>query len=222
MRVNEVMTADVITVTPDTGIKAAARAMVDNGVSGLPVVDEGGHLVGMITEADFLAQAAARAGGKKGKLLSVLFGSNEVREHAETVGQAMTKHPFTVDANAQVAEAARLMAQHGVKRLPVVDEDARVIGIVSRSDILTVFTTPDEVILDEVREDVARRVLMIDPDILEIEVKDGIVTVSGEVPTRTDARLLEELTTRLDGVVRFDSRMSWEIDDSVAPPPPLW
>ena len=93
-------------------------------------------------------------------------------------------------------------------------------GIVSRADIMQAFVRSDEDITDHVRTDVVERILMIDADRVRIDVTDGVVRLSGTVPTRTDARLLEELTARVEGVVRVDSEVSFELDDTVTPESP--
>lgn len=210
MHVQDVMTLDVITVTPEHSLKEAARLMVDHRISGLPVVDEHAVVVGIITEADFLI----RDPGPRPRLLSVFF-DDEVGAPAESVGDAMTRHPVVVYSDANLAEAGRTMANKKVKRLPVVDADGHLVGIVSRSDIVRAFARPDDVIEDEIRQDVLNRVLLFDPDMIEVTVDDGVVTLEGRLPERADARLLEELTRRLDGVVRVKSKLGWDIDDSV-------
>ena len=107
-----------------------------------------------------------------------------------------------------------MMVIQDIKRLPVVDEEDRLVGIISRLDIVAVFQRPDEIIEDEIREDLLRRVLFVDPDAIDVQVKDGIVTFSGEIGTRNEARLLEELARRLDGVIRVSSDLSWKLDDT--------
>jgi CBS domain-containing protein len=217
MQVREVMTTEVMTVGPDTGLKAAARLMIDNGISGLPVVNDDGTLVGIITEADFLSREARRSHRRYRRLLEALFGERETQPAGDTVGDAMTRHPVVVDPDTRVAEAAREMADRSIKRLLVVDEAGKLVGIVSRADIMRLFTRPDAAIAEQIRDDVATRVLMIDPDRVSIEVSEGVVALRGAVPTRTDARLLEELTRRIEGVVRVDNHVSYDMDDGRAP-----
>ncbi len=203
MQVVDVMTTDVITVTADTTIKDAARLMFRNRVSGLPVCDEGSCLVGIITEADFLRLEVARQ-------------EAEILEPVETVGEVMNSGVITVPPDTNIADAARVMVINDVNRLPVVDADSRILGIVSRLDVVAVFTRPDDVIEDEIREDVIRRVLFVDPDSLNVAVSNGVVRFEGEIGTRTEARLLEELVRRLDGVVRVENALTWRIDDAQA------
>ena len=216
MQVREVMTTDVMTVGPDIGLKAAARVMIDRGISGLPVVDDAGKLVGIITEADFVKQEADRSHRRYRRLLDALFGEREHRLVGENVGDAMTRHPIVVDPETRVAEAAREMADRGIKRLPVVNDSGELVGIVSRADIMAAFVRPDDVIAAQIREDIIERILMIDPATVQVEVAEGVALLSGTVPTRTDARLLEELTRRLEGVVRVSSEVGFDLDDSRA------
>ena len=210
MRVLDVMTIDVITTTPSAYLKEAARTMVGAGVSGLPVVDESGTLVGIITEADFLEREADRS---QRRLLSAMIEERGPIVDAETVGEVMTRDPVVIFPEASVTEAARVMAHHHVKRLPVVDANGALVGIISRADVVAVFTRPDDVIEDEIREDIVKRVLLLEADSLDVDVTNGVVTISGSAPTATDARLLEALIRRIDGVVRLESRVAYDVND---------
>jgi CBS-domain-containing membrane protein len=202
MQVVDLMTTDVITVSPETGIRDAARLMFRNRVSGLPVVSPAGTLIGIITEADFLRLEVERQEG----------GS----ELGEDVGGVMSSGVVTTDPDTSIYEAAKIMTFQDIKRLPVVDEDQHLLGIISRADIVSIFTRPDDIIEDEIREDLIRRVLFVDPDQLDVTVSNGVVTFVGDIGTRTEARLLEELTSRLDGVLRVESRLEWRYDDTKA------
>ncbi|MDF1597318.1 MAG: CBS domain-containing protein [Acidimicrobiia bacterium] len=206
------MTTEVVTVTPGMSLKEAARTMTDVGVSGLPVLDEDGKIIGIITEADFLAREAGRSEPRRRRLLDALFNEPQVAE-AETVEQAMTLDPFVIYPEASLTEAARVMVNHGVKRLPVVDSEGRLRGVISRADVVAAFARPDDVIEDEIREDVIRRILFLEDGVVDVTVADGIVTLQGTLPTKSDTRLLEELTRRLDGVVRLESELDFEVDD---------
>ena len=201
MQVVDLMTTDIITVAPDTPIRRAAQLMFRNRVSGLPVCGDGSCLVGIITEADFLRLEVAR---DEAEHLNVV----------ETVGQVMQTDVVTIRPDASLSDAAKVMVVHEIKRLPVVGAESEVLGIISRFDVVAAFTRPDEVIEDEIREDVVRRVLFVDPDNITIGVSEGIVRLAGEIGTREEARLLEELATRLDSVVRVDSQLTWRLDDT--------
>jgi CBS domain-containing protein len=200
MQVLDLMTTEVVKVSPDTGIKEAAQLMFRHRVSGLPVVDDAGRVAGIITEADFLRMEVAR-------------GEAEDPKPIEKVSQVMSSGVVTIAPEEGLAEAAKIMVVQDVKRLPVVDDEGRMQGIISRLDIVAVFTRPDEIIEDEIREDLIRRVLFVDPDAIDVTVKGGVVTFKGEIGTRNEARLLEELARRLDGVMRVQNDLTWRLDD---------
>ena len=189
MRVLDIMTMEVLTTSPEASLKDAARTMVRAGVSGLPVIDDLGGLVGIITEADFLEREADRS---QRRLLNAMLKECDSVVDAETVGEVMTRDPVVIFPEASVTEAARVMAHNHVKRLPVVGPDGKLVGIISRADVVAVFTRPDDVIEDEIREDIVRRVLLIEDDTIDVTVKDGVVS----------------LVRRIDGVVRLESHIS--------------
>jgi CBS-domain-containing membrane protein len=195
MNVVDLMTTEVIAVSRETGLREAARLMFRNRVSGLPVTEPDGTLAGIITEADFLRLEVERQEGK--------------RAQNDTVGDVMSRGVVTVRPDVEIYEAAKIMATQEVKRLPVVDDDDRLLGVISRADIVSLFTRPDDVIEDEIREDLIRRVMSIDPDGIQVDVENGVVILRGEVETRGEARMLEELTNRLDGVLRVESDLTW-------------
>ncbi|MGI9667765.1 MAG: CBS domain-containing protein [Acidimicrobiia bacterium] len=200
MHVRDLMTTDVVAVAPTTTTRDAARMMFRYRVSGLPVVDADDHVLGIITEGDFLALELERA------------------EHGEgpaEVGQAMSDSVVSVPPDLEVMEAARYMHTAGVKRVLVV-EGGKMVGILSRFDIVAAFTRPDDVIEDEIREDLIRRVLFVDPETVDVSVSNGVVTLVGTIGTRTEVRLVEELAIRLDGVVGVDNKLDWRIDDTGA------
>jgi CBS-domain-containing membrane protein len=192
------MTTDVVAVAPSTTIRDAARMMFRYRVSGLPVVDQGGHALGIITEGDFLAMELKRADGG---------------ETPEFVSEVMSHSVLSVSPDLEVMEAARFMYEHDVKRIVVI-EDGMMTGIISRFDIVAGFTRPDDLIEDEIREDLIRRVLFVDPETVDVRVSNGVVTLFGKIGTRTEVRLMEELTRRLDGVVDVDNELEWRIDDT--------
>ena len=215
MKVGDVMTTEVRTIGPEAPVKEAAMVMVRAGVSGLPVVDDSRKVVGIITEADFVTAEANRSWGRqRRRLLANLFGEAETHE-AKTVADAMTKDPATIDRDSSVTEAARKMTDLGVKRLPVVLPDGTIEGIISRADVMGAFARPDDELKAEVYHDVVLGVMQLHDSEIGVEVTDGIVTLSGNVPTHSDARLLEELTVRVEGVVSVDSNdVTWTADDT--------
>jgi Mg/Co/Ni transporter MgtE len=192
------MTTDVVAVGPGASIRDAARLMFRYRVSGVPVVDMDDHVLGIITEGDFLAMEIER--------LETGAVPTEVRE-------VMSKSVKTIPPEMDVTGAARFMQAQDVKRL-VVATDGRMVGIISRFDIVSAFTRPDDLIEDEIREDLVRRVLFVDPETIDVSVLNGVVTFVGSIGTRTEARLVEELARRLDGVVDVSNQLTWRIDDT--------
>lgn len=221
MRIRDLMTTDVLTIAPEAPLKEAARRMLEAGVSGLPVTDGDGNLVGIITEADFVATEADRRVKKRAGLLRLIHRDEEIPSQERLVADAMTKDVVVIDPEADHSDAARLMEREGVKRLPVVEE-ARLVGLVSRTDMLRAYARPDKEIIDEIREHVMREVLWIDPKRVTIESVDGNVALSGRLETKSDANLLVELTKRLDGVTSVEEHLTWEVDNTklemVSPP----
>jgi len=125
----------------------------------------------------------------------------------------MTRSVVTITPEATVGEAARVMGRRNIKSLPVVDLDGELVGIISRADVVSAFTKPDDVIEDEIREDVIRRLLFLDPQLVTVVVSDGVVTLAGELENRTEVQLLEELTRRIAGVVKVESQLAYKMDD---------
>jgi len=155
------MTRDVITVSPETPLKEAAELLARHQVSGLPVVDEA-KVVGVVSEADIVARST---GSRESRSLIREFLTS--RKHqpdvgATRAGEAMTSPPLTIAPQRPVAEAARVMIERKVNRLPVVG-DSGLVGIVTRADLVRAYVRPDEELEREIREDVAGRALAIDP-----------------------------------------------------------
>lgn len=222
MKVRDLMATEVVSIGPDVAIKEAARLMVESGVSGVPVVDDDGHLVGIITEADFVAGEAGRRSGQRAGLLRFLLNRQSIGDEELRVADVMTPDVITVAPDADHTEAARLMDREAVKRL-VVTDDGRVVGIVSRADIMRAFTRSDEDIVAEIKGHVMRDILWVDPDRVRVESTDGNVVLDGRLENRSDATLLLELTRRLDGVASVTDHLQWDYDDTrgdfTSPPP---
>ncbi len=140
MRADEVMTSNPTTISPQASVAEAVRSMLEARVSGLPVVDDAGRLVGVITEGDLLARAELGTEKKRAKWLEFLFGPGRsaedfVQSHGRRVEEVMTRSPFTVQPSAGLDEVVETMIDKRVKRLPVV-ADGSLVGVVSRADVL--------------------------------------------------------------------------------------
>jgi CBS domain-containing protein len=201
MRVEDVMTREVITVPPGASLKEAARLLVERHISGLPVVDDQDHVLGILSETDVLRKEAG-----------VLPEFDRSKLEAHVVGEAMTAPALTIDAERPVSHAAKLMVENGVNRLPVV-VDGRLVGVVTRADLVRAFVRTDAEIAQEIREDVVVRGLWLDKHSVQVKVDDGEVTLGGRVDSRTDADLLQALVGRVAGVVGVRSRLAWADDD---------
>ena len=214
MKVGDVMSQEVMTITADAPLKEAAMIMVKSGVSGLPVVEDDRKVVGIITEADFVTAEANRSWGRQRRRLLANFLGDPTPQNAKTVADVMTLNPHTIDSASSVTEAARKMTDLRVKRLPVVLPDGTLCGIIARADVMGVFTRPDEALADEIASGVAVDILGLSPEDVSVEVDDGVAQISGHVPSRSEARILEELASRVEGVVAVESSVTWTHDDT--------
>jgi CBS-domain-containing membrane protein len=213
MKVLDVMTSDVTTVAPDTPLKDVAQVLTDLGVSGLPVV-EGGAVVGVVSEADILVKERGVQPPHHG-LAGLLFSGGVAvgdKLRAVTAGEAMTSPAITIAPGRAVSEAAGRMIDANVNRLPVVNEDGALVGIVTRADLVRAFVRADEEIAREIREDVVMRTLWIEPEQVSVVVAHGAVRLAGHVGSRSDAELAESLARRVPGVVSVESSLSWDVD----------
>jgi len=209
MKVSEVMTKDVVTVSTRTPLKDVARLLIARGISGLPVVDEDGSVLGVVSEADILAKERSRANERS--LLDHLLEADGIdnKHDARDAADAMTSPAVLIRPDRPVAEAAALMLDRSVNRLPVVDKHARLVGIVTRADLVRAFVRDDEAIEREIRGDVILRTLWNSPDRFHVDVEAGEVTIEGEVSDAESAELLTRFVERVPGVVGIRSRVTW-------------
>jgi CBS domain-containing protein len=210
MRVKDVMTTAVLTVRPDTTLKDAAALIAEHGISGVPVLDLG-QVVGVLSEGDILFKEMGRTARRPfvDRLLSLPPSEREAKFAAATVGEAMTSPALTTGPRRPLAEVAATMIERGVKRLPVVDDAGNLVGIVTRADLVRAFVRPDEAIEREIRDDVIRRSLWIEPDLVGVTVEAGEVRLAGRVETKAEAELIPEFVQRVPGVVSVLSKLSW-------------
>ncbi|PPK67233.1 CBS domain-containing protein [Actinokineospora auranticolor] len=211
--VENVMTRDPATATAGTGFTDLVRIMADRRVSGLPVVDADGRVLGVVSEADLLAKESVR---ERPHAVPALLRrhAERVRSRGTTAGELMTAPAVTVASGADVPHAARLMADHRVKRLPVVDADGALVGVVSRSDLLSIFTRADDDIAEEIAHDVFHDALGIGADTVAIRVAGGVVEIGGQVERRSWVDVITALTRRVDGVVDVRSTLTYAWDDT--------
>jgi CBS domain-containing protein len=218
LMVSDVMTTAVITAREATPFKELARIMTEQHVSALPVLDTADRVVGMVSQADLLPKEEHRD-DRPGRW-TVAFGgehASRVKAAGDTAGQVMTAPVVVTRPDATLVEAAKDMARRHVKQLPVVDTDNRLVGILSRADLLKVFLREDEEIQHEVISEILTRVRWADPQRLDVEVREGIVTLSGELEQRSHIPIAVQLTHRVDGVIDVVNRLSYALDDTTRP-----
>ncbi|MFF8941503.1 CBS domain-containing protein [Streptomyces sp. NPDC014864] len=216
--VEDLMTRGVVRVRRDTPFKKIAQLLSDNGVAAVPVVDDLGRPVGIVSEADLLSKVAAQPDPAGLLPLADLTGREPARTDAATAEELMTAPPVTARPEWTVVEAARLMDAHRIKRLPVVDEAGVLVGIVSRSDLLRIFLRRDEAIHEEVVGEVLNRTLGLTPADVTVTVTDGRVVLKGSVAARSLIPVVERLCRGVDGVVAVAADLIYRSDDTSGAP----
>jgi CBS-domain-containing membrane protein len=222
-RVCDVMTTEVVSASPETPYKELVRLLVDHKISALPVVDDRHHAVGVVSEADLLLKEELPPQARKAPLLARRrWRTERAKARGVTAADVMTTPVVTIGEQATVAEAARRLHAAGVKRLPVDDVVGRLVGIVSRSDLLKVFLRPDQEIRREVVEEVIRHDMLMGTDRFHVVVTDGVVVLEGVCERRSLIPILVRAVYGVDGVVRVQNRLGFDVDDTtrLAPVPP--
>jgi CBS domain-containing protein len=205
------MTRDVLAVSPDTSVRDAARMMIDNRISGLPVVQDG-RVVGILSEADYVAKDSSATW-----VTRVLFrGEDSPLSGVEQVRELMSSSPVTIASTATIQEAARVMTRRGFKRLPV-EDSGRLVGIITRSDLVKAYVRTDEEIADDARDVVA--VLPGPMSEVKVEVEDGVATITGVVDNSYESRLVAAMVRSVEGIQRVDNRIEWEVDAELGDSP---
>ena len=210
MNVEDVMTRNVTTVDAGTPLRDVAALLAEKKISGLPVVRDG-RVVGVVSEADILAKE--RGGAPERGLFGFLLDDRaaaELKLEARTAGEAMSAPAVTIRSERPVSEAAATMIDEGVNRLPVVDAEGKLLGIVTRADLVRAFVRTDADLADEIRHDVLLRALWIPPESVEVAVTEGAVTLTGMVENRATAEMLPGFVQRVPGVVTVLSEVTWE------------
>lgn len=205
--VRDVMTTSVVAVRQDASFKEMAAMLRSRRISAFPVIDDAGRVVGVVSEGDLLVKEAVNADGT-----SLLAALRHVREDDKvagiTAGDLMTAPAVTVGPDAPVEQAARLMYDRRVKRLPVVNTAGRLVGIISRVDVLAVFSRPDADIRDEVMQQLLPGILPAAPGALKVAVRDGIATISGEPQSDQLTHAILDAVRHVEGVVAVRDRFS--------------
>lgn len=199
MKIADVMTTEVLSVQPQTTLKDVARMLDARGISGLPVVDEDENVLGVVSEADILAKErrptdARRVNGLRAE-------TRRRKADARTAGEAMTAPAVTITADCRLDVAAGLMLDRGINRLPVVDDAGTLVGIVTRADLVRAFTSADDRVAREIRDEVLLRELWVDPREFELTVEDGVVTLAGQFDSAERRESVRRRIRLVPGVV---------------------
>lgn len=214
MKVREIMTTDVVSASPSTPLSEFGRLLTARRISGVPVVEDGA-LVGVVSEGDILEDQTRRRVSRHTPLdwfVTTEHRRPEPHGHAATVAEVMTAPAISIDADVSVRDAAAIMVGRKVNRLPVLD-DGRLVGIVTRSDLVRAYLRQDADIARSVRDDVIRGTMWLDPDAFQVSVADGVVRIGGTVDRRSTATIVEKLVNLVEGVNGVVSSLTWETDD---------
>ena len=207
--VKDVMTTNVISVRKDASVKEIATALREHRFGAFPVLDDKAKVIGIVSESDMLTKEAliGEPDGLRGNMTGVLHHKAEKKAHGITAGDLMTGTPVTVAPEETVEYAARLMYKHKVGRLPVVDASGRLVGIVSRADVLTVFDRSDEEIRKEITDDVIVYEFLDTRQELTVTVQDGVVTLEGVPETNATGHAIVRRVRHVPGVVAVRDRL---------------
>ncbi|MFD5394382.1 CBS domain-containing protein [Streptomyces sp. NPDC127097] len=193
--VADLMTPEAVVVQRGTPFKEIARLLDEYDITAVPVLDEDDQPVGVVSEADLLRRQIAKLG-------------------ATTAEAIMTSPAVVARPGWSVVEAAKTMEKKKVKRLPVVDDSGRLIGVISRSDLVQLFLRRDRAIQEEVLEEVLTRTLGVAPSAVTVEVSDGHVTLTGALERKSLVPIAVRLCESVDGVVEVVDRLSYLRDDT--------
>ncbi|MFI6471228.1 CBS domain-containing protein [Streptomyces sp. NPDC050516] len=219
-KVGSVMTTEVVAARFATPFKEVAKLLAQHRISGLPVVDADDNVIGVISETDLLVHEAEapRPSARRRRFwpprMSPAARRTQARAQARTAGQLMSRPPVCVHAENTIAEAARSMARHKVERLPVLDEEDRLVGIVTRRDLLQIFLRTDDAIRREVIAEVLVNTLWLSPRTITVSVADGVVTLDGKLERRSEVPIAVNMTRQVDGVVAVLDKLTYHLDDS--------
>ena len=221
MRAHQIMTRKVVSVTPEHTVLQAANLMLRNHVSGLPVIDKAGTVVGIVSEGDFLRRSEIGTPRGHNRLLSLIFGHGDaaedyVREHGRKVSEVMTPAPITISEDASLSDIVTVMERNHIKRVPVV-RDGKLVGIVSRSNLLQALASLARDVPDPTADDDHIRQRIIDeiekqdwrPTGLNVVVRDGIVHLSGVIANERYRQAIIVAAENVQGVVKVHDHLFW-------------
>ncbi|MGW6268428.1 CBS domain-containing protein [Streptomyces sp. NPDC055060] len=219
-KIGSVMAGDVVSARYATPFKDVVKLLAEHRISGLPVIDTDDKVIGVISETDLLVREAKapdpyrRPSRFRLPRITPTARTAKTKATARTAGQLMSTPPVCVHAENTIAEGARLMAEHKVERLPVIDDEDRLVGIVTRRDLLQVFLRPDDAIRHEMIEQVLVQALWLAPQTIDVDVRNGVVTLEGQLERRSEIPIAVHMTREIDGVVAVVDKLTYRLDDS--------
>lgn len=205
--VSDVMTHTVVAVGRAAPFKEIVKTLDQWKVSALPVLEGEGRVVGVVSEADLLAKEEFRDRDPS-RVEQLRRLDDLAKAGALAAEELMTTPAITIHADATLAQAARTMARHHVKRLPVIDTEGHLAGIISRGDLLKVFLRPDEDIAEEVRREVTTHLFRAPQWDITVHVEQGVVTLTGQVPDTSLIPIAARLVRAVEGVVDVECRLT--------------
>lgn len=222
-RVEAVMAPRPITVAPDTPFKEIVTALLDNMITGMPVVDGVGRVVGVVSDADLALKAEHDGAGSSRLFERSRCRRERRRSRGTTAAQLMSTPAITLAPRDTVEDAADALRRHRIRRLPVVDPvSRRLVGIVSRSDLLRMYLRSDEQIRVEILTEILPRTLSVNPGRFIVKVNEGVVTVQGEVERRPLIPAAVNALRRVEGVVAVEQHLTYKENEWVPVVPTFW
>jgi CBS domain-containing protein len=247
MKASEIMTLGVYTVRPDASVRDAARLMVQQGISGLPVADAAGRLVGMVTEGDFLRRTETGTERRRPRWLEILLGpgrlaSDYVQSHARKIEEIMTADVVTVSPDTPLQDVVGIMEQRRIKRVPVV-KDGAIVGIVSRANLVQALARlaeeappsrpDDETIRAQIMAELNKQE-WVPRSLINVIVRHGVAELWGSIFSDKERNAVRVLVENVPGIVTVQDHMIWvepvsgmafpapgDADDQPFPPPPV-
>lgn len=222
--VKDVMSTQVVAVKKDASFKEMAARLRQHRVSAFPVIDDDRKVIGVVSEADLLPKEALLTGSglQPGPISGLLHRRELAKAGAVTAATLMTTPAVTITPDEPVTSAARLMYSCKIKRLPVVDAENHLVGIVSRADVLNVYSRPDDDIMQEVTEKVILREFLCDPGRFDVTVENGVVTLEGNPETIADGHAIVAEVWHVEGVVSVRDRLTYPPAQPIPGPGPLF
>lgn len=211
--VDDVMTTGVVSVDQAASYRNVVDLLMEHHFSAVPVIDAFGRVVGVVSEADLLRKIEYAGDDEPRLFESRRRRGDRAKAKSRTAGDLMSTPPVLVPRGTSIAAAARLMDKESVKRLPVVDDSGRLLGIVSRSDLLKVHLRRDDEILADIESGVIRPYLIDDAATVTVAVVNGVVSLAGRVDRRSAADIAARLARQVPGVVDVNSTLEYAFDD---------